>query len=82
MRRNLSSKQKPKPKPFHCEHRGMDGHLAMFFLSRKCEERLAREMTNKARYRPSHGVPEHRLVQRGEGMVRTIYPRERHQFVP
>jgi hypothetical protein len=33
-------------------------------------------MANKDRYRPSRGVPEPRLVPRGEGMVRTIYPRE------
>jgi hypothetical protein len=42
---------------------------------------LARELANKDRYRPSHGVPEPRLVPRGEGMVRTIYPRGRHEFV-
>jgi hypothetical protein len=39
-------------------------------------------MANKDRYRPSRGVPEPRLVPRGEGMVRTIYPRERREFVP
>jgi hypothetical protein len=39
-------------------------------------------MANKDRYRPSRGVPESMLVLRGEGMVRTIYPRERHEFVP
>jgi hypothetical protein len=33
-------------------------------------------------YRPSRGVPEPRLVPRGEGMVRTIYPRGRCEFVP
>jgi hypothetical protein len=43
---------------------------------------LARELANKDRYRPSCGVPKPRLVLRGEGMVRTIYPRERRQFVP
>jgi hypothetical protein len=43
---------------------------------------LARELANKDRYRPSRGVPEPRLVPRGEGMVRTIYPRERCEFVP
>jgi hypothetical protein len=48
----------------------------------KCEERLARELANKDRYRPSRGVPEPRLVPRGECMVRTIYPRERREFVP
>jgi hypothetical protein len=45
-------------------------------------ERLARELANKDRYRPSRGVPEPRLVLRGEGMVRTIYPRERRKFGP
>jgi hypothetical protein len=42
---------------------------------------LARELANKDRYHPSHGVPEPRLVPRGEGMVHTIYPRERREFV-
>jgi hypothetical protein len=49
---------------------------------RKREERLARELANKDMYRPSCGVPEPRLVPRGEGMVRTIYPRGRREFVP
>jgi hypothetical protein len=75
-------KPKPKLKPFHCEHCGRDGHLAEFCFRRKSEERLAREWANKDRYRPSRGVPEPRLVMRGEGMVRTIYPRERREFVP
>jgi hypothetical protein len=43
---------------------------------------LARELANKDRNHPSHGVSEPRLVPRGEGMVRTIYPRERRKFVP
>jgi hypothetical protein len=43
---------------------------------------LARELPNKDRYHPSRGVPEPRLVPRGEGMVHTIYLRERHEFVP
>jgi hypothetical protein len=75
-------KPKPKLKPFHCQHCGRDGHLAEFCFRRKREERLARELANKDRYRPSCGVPEPRLVPRGEGMVRTIYPRERREFVP
>jgi hypothetical protein len=75
-------KPKPKPKPFHCEHCGRDGHLTEFCFRRKCEERLAREMANKDMYLPPRGVPEPRLVLRGEGMVRTIYPQERHEFVP
>jgi hypothetical protein len=49
---------------------------------RKREERLARELANKDRYHPSRGVPEPRLVPRGRRMVRTIYPRERREFVP
>jgi hypothetical protein len=75
-------KPKPESKPFHCEHCGRDGHLAEFCFRRKREERLARELANKDRYRPSRGVPEPRLVPRGEGMVRIIYPRERREFVP
>jgi hypothetical protein len=75
-------KPKPKPIPFHCDHCGKDGHLAEFCFRRKREERLAREMANKDRYHPSCGVPEPTLVMRGEGMVRTIYPRERCEFVP
>jgi hypothetical protein len=77
-----SQKPKPKPKPFHCEHCGRDGHLAEFFFRRKRRERLARELANKDRYRPSSGGPEPWLVPRGEGMVRTIYPRGRREFVP
>jgi hypothetical protein len=49
---------------------------------RKHQERLARELANKDRYRPSRGVPAPRLVARCQGVVRTIYPRERHEFVP
>jgi hypothetical protein len=75
-------KPKPKPKPFHCEHCERDGHLAEFYFKRKREERLARELANKDRYHPSCGVPEPRLVLRGEGMVCTIHPRGRREFVP
>jgi hypothetical protein len=75
-------KPKPKPKPFHCEHCGRDGHLAEFCFRKKREERLARELVNKDRYRPSRGVPEPRLVPRGERMVHTIYPRGRREYVP
>jgi hypothetical protein len=39
-------------------------------------------MANKDMYRRSHGVPEPRLVPRGEGVLSTIYPRERRAFVP
>jgi hypothetical protein len=69
-----STKPKPKPKSFHCEHCGRDGHLAKFCFRRKRKERLARDLSNKDRYRPSRGVPKPRLVPRGEGMVCTIYP--------
>jgi hypothetical protein len=82
VRRSQIPKTKPKPKPFHCEHCGRDRNLAEFCFRRKREERLARELANKDRYRPSHGVSEPRLVPRGEGMVHTIYPRERREFVP
>jgi hypothetical protein len=75
-------KPKPKLKPFHCEHCGRDGHLAEFCFRRKREERLARELANKDRYRPSRGVPNPRLVPRGEGILCTIYPRGRREFVP
>jgi hypothetical protein len=53
----------------------------MFCFRRKREERLARGLANKDRYRPSRGVPEPRLVPRGEGMVHTIHPQERREFV-
>jgi hypothetical protein len=79
---NENPKPKPKPKPLHCEHCGRDRHLAELYFRRKREGRLARELANKDRYCPSRGVPEPRLVPRGEGMVRTIYPRERREFVP
>jgi hypothetical protein len=82
VRKSQSPKPKPKSKPFHCEHCGRDGHLAEFCFRRKRGERLSRELANKDRYRPSRGVSEPRLVPRGEGMVRTIYPRERREFVP
>jgi hypothetical protein len=63
VRISQSPKQKPKPKPFHCEHCGRDGHLAEFCFRTKREERLDRELANKDRYRPSRGVPEPRLVR-------------------
>jgi hypothetical protein len=75
-------KPKSKPIPFHCDHCGKDGHLAEFFFRWKHEERLAREMAKKDRYHPSRGVLEPRLVPRGEGVVRTIYHRERREIVP
>jgi hypothetical protein len=79
---NENPKPKLKTKPFHCEHCGTDGHLAEFCFRRKREKRLARELANKDRYRPSRGVLEPRLVPGGEGMVRTNYPRERRELVP
>jgi hypothetical protein len=72
----------PKPKPYHCEHCGRDEHLAEFCFRRKREERFVREMVNKDRYRPSRGVPEPRMVPKGEGVVCTIHPRERREIVP
>jgi hypothetical protein len=39
-------------------------------------------MANKDMYHPSRGVPEPRMVPRGEGVVYTIYPREMREFVP
>jgi hypothetical protein len=77
-----SPKPKPKLKPVHCKHCGRDGHLAKFCFRRNREERFAWEMANKDTYRPSCGVPEPRMVPRGEGVVRTIYARERREFVP
>jgi hypothetical protein len=44
-----NQKPKLKPKPFHCEHCGKEGHLAEFLFRRKREERLARELENKDR---------------------------------
>jgi hypothetical protein len=41
---------------------------------------FSREMANKDRYHPFCGVLESRVVARGEAMVRTICPRERHKF--
>jgi hypothetical protein len=70
-------RESQSPKRTKCEHCGRDGHLAEFCFWRKREERLSRELANKDRYRPSPGVPEPRLVLGGEGMVCTIYPRER-----
>jgi hypothetical protein len=75
------SQENPKPKLFYCEHCGRDGHLVEFCFRREREERLARELANKDRYHPSRGVPEPRSVLRGEGMVRTIHPRGRRDFV-
>jgi hypothetical protein len=77
-----SPKPKPKPKPFYCEHCGRDGHQAEFCFRRKREQRFAREMANNDMYHPSSGVLEPRMVPRGEGVVRTIYPWERRVFVP
>jgi hypothetical protein len=79
----LEPKENPKEKPkhFHCEHCWRDGHQDEFCFRRKHEEKLAIELANKDTYRPSRGVPEPRLVPRGEGMVHTIYPRERREFV-
>jgi hypothetical protein len=54
----------PKAKPFryHSEHCGSDGHKREFCFRRKREERFARDMANKDRYRPSRGVPQSKGV--------------------
>jgi hypothetical protein len=54
---------KPKPKPiyFHSEFCGKDGHKKEFCYKRKREVRMAKELGNKDRYHPSHGVPEPRI---------------------
>jgi hypothetical protein len=39
-------------------------------------------LANKDRYRPSRGVPEPKLVPKGERMVRTIHPRGSREFMP
>jgi hypothetical protein len=76
---------KPKPIPFHCDHYGgtfqcdhygRDEHLNEFCFRRR-EERFARDMANKVRYRSSRGVLEPRDVPSGEGVVRTIPTRDR-----
>jgi hypothetical protein len=59
-----------------------DGHHAKFCFRRKREERFAKEMANKDRYHPSRGVPEHRMVPRGEGVVYTVPRQVRREFVP
>jgi hypothetical protein len=79
-RENPKPQPKPKSIPFHCDHCRRDGHLAEFYFRRKREDRFARETANKDRYHPSRGVPEYRVVLRGEGVVHTIYPRERCEF--
>ena len=70
--------EKPQPKPqpirFHCQYYRRDGHKDEFCFRRKRDERFAREMANKDRYHPSHGVPEPRRgpLPRGEVYVRTV----------
>jgi hypothetical protein len=49
-----------------------DGHKREFCFRRRREERLAREMANKDRYHPSHGVLEPRVVPRSEGVMHTV----------
>jgi hypothetical protein len=39
-------------------------------------------MANKDRYRPSRGVPEPRMVPKGEGVGYTIPRQSRREFVP
>jgi hypothetical protein len=72
------SEKKPQPTPkaklvcFHCEYCGRDGQRKEFCFRGKRNERFAREMANKDRYRPSHGVPEPRAVPQSEGVVHTV----------
>jgi hypothetical protein len=73
---------KPKPKPisFHCDHCGRDGHKEEFCFRKRREERFAREMAKKDTHRTSRGVPEPRVVPRGEAVLHTIPTRARHEF--
>jgi hypothetical protein len=81
VRRSESPKSKPKLRPFHCEHCGRDVHLVEFCFRRK-REGFGREMANKDKYHPSHGMSEPRMEPRDEGVVRTIYPWDRREFFP
>jgi hypothetical protein len=72
---------KAKPVRFHCDHCGRDGHKREFCFRRRRKERLAREMENKDRYRPSCGVPKPRVVPQSEGVVHTV-PSRRDQGFP
>jgi hypothetical protein len=54
--KKLQPTPKAKPVRFHCEHFGRDVHKREFCFRRRREERLAMEMANKDRYRPSRGV--------------------------
>jgi hypothetical protein len=72
-----SEQPQPKPKPklvrFHCGYCGKDGHKDEFCFKRKCEEKMAKEWTNKDRYNPSHGVPKPHIPQpRGKAVVRSV----------
>jgi hypothetical protein len=57
---------------FQCEHCERDGHKREFCFGSRWEERLAREMANKDKYGPSHGVPEPRVVPRSEDVVHMV----------
>jgi hypothetical protein len=59
-------KPKPKPVPFHYDHCRRVGQIKEFCFRRRREERLAREMENNNRYRPSRGVPEPHVVPSGK----------------
>jgi hypothetical protein len=66
---------KPKPKPikFHCVYCGKDGHKDEFCFKRKREERMAKELANKDRYNPSHGVPKPCMpLPKGKAVVRSV----------
>jgi hypothetical protein len=45
-------------------------------------ERFPWELLNKDMYRPSRGVPEPPMVPRGDGVVYTIPPQGRREFLP
>jgi hypothetical protein len=72
-----SEQPQPKPKPklvrFHCDYCGGDGHKGEFCFKKKREEIMAKEWTNKYKYRPSNGVLEPRVqMPRAKAIVRTV----------
>ena len=78
---SATPKTKPKPIRFHCDICGRDGHLEEFCWRRNKKERMAREMGNGDRYRPSFGEPRpHATFPRSEGFVHTIPPRGARGF--
>jgi hypothetical protein len=72
-----SEQPQPMPKPklvrFHCGYCGRDGHKDEICFKRKREERMAKEWSNKDKYRPSSGVLEpHVQMPRAKESVRTV----------